>query len=171
MMMETERLKLRRFTPDDRDDFSELIRDKMRSPYAAYDEQFPTDDEGIKSTLAYFAGTDEFFAVVWKAERKVIGFIALNRIDEETRNLGYCIHSAYQGRGYAGEAVAAVIGYAKYTLKQRRLVAGTAEANIPSVWLLQSAGFTLTGKGAKSFAADGNGTPIVFTGCTFERLL
>jgi [ribosomal protein S5]-alanine N-acetyltransferase len=169
--METGRLNLRQFAPDDRDDFSKLILDKMRSPYTAYDEQFPTDDEGIKNVLAFFMSTDEFFAVEMKAERKVIGFIALNRIDEETRNLGYCVHSAYQGKGYAGEAVAAVIGYAMHTLKLRRLVAGTAEANIPSVRLLRGAGFVLTGQGSVSFAADENGTPIVFIGCTFERLL
>ncbi len=169
--METTRLVLRRFTPEDLNDFVELIQDKMSSAYAAYDEQFPTGEESLRNVLACFAGTDEFFAVELKAEMKVIGFIALNRIDAETRNLGYCIHSAYQGNRYAGEAVTAVIAYAKNGLKLRRLVSGTAEANAPSVRLLQNAGFILTGKSVGSFAKDEHGAPIEFVGCSFERVL
>lgn len=169
--METSRLILRRFMAGDFNDFRELIRDKMHSEYAVYDAQYPTDDESLRGILSYFAGSEEFFAVELKPGSKVIGLIALNRIDGETSNLGYCVHGAYQGNGYAGEAVARILEYARNDLKLRRLVSGTAETNTPSVRLLKSAGFVMTGKSVASFTADENGAPIEFTGCSFECIL
>ena len=107
--METKRLILRRFVPEDFPAFRELIRDKMNAPSAAFDEPYPTDDEGLLGVLRYFAGSDEFFAVERKDGRRLIGFVALNRTGEDIRNLGYCIHTADQGMGYAGEAAYAAL--------------------------------------------------------------
>lgn len=53
-------------------------------------------------------------------------------------------------------------------LKLGKLISGTAEDNEPSVYLLTSAGFTITGKQQGSFVNDENGNPIVFMGCSFE---
>ena len=169
--METNRLLLRRFTQSDAAGFSALIRDKMASPYAVYDHAYPTDDAGLAGVLQYFIRSDEFFAVHLKAENKCIGFIALNRADAATANLGYCIHSGYQGNGYAREAVAAVKEYAKSELQLVRLVSGTAEANMPSVRLLLGAGFHCTGRSTESMASDAAGVPVTFTGLSFECLL
>ena len=169
--METKRLQLNRFSPDDADDFKALIRDKMASPYAMYDHAFPTDDAGLRDVLNYFIGSEEFLAVRLRTEHKVIGFIALNPVDNETRNLGYCIRSDYQRQGYAGEAVAAVKEYARNELRVQRLVSGTAEANTPSVRLLLSAGFRVTGRGMESLGTSAQGEPVSFVGLTLECLL
>ena len=166
--METENLIIRSFAAEDLQDFIALIRDKMQSPYAVYDEQFPIDDASLKGLLSYFAASDEFFAVWLKAEARVIGFASLNRVDDTSRNLGYCIHTDYQGKGYAAEAVMEMKRYAKETLKLSRLISGTAEENEPSFRLLTRAGFCITGKSQGSFAKDENGNPIIFTGCLFE---
>ena len=92
----------------------------------------------------------------------------MNYIDDNTRNLGYCIHTSYQGRGYAKEAVEEIKKYAKEELELYMLISGTAEENEPSIHLLTSAGFTITGKQQGSFVNDENGNPIVFMGCSFE---
>lgn len=169
--IDTKRLKIRRFTIKDLNDFSVLIRDKMSAEYCKYDEQFPTDDASLSGILAYFSGSDEFFAVELKSENKIIGYISLNRADGDARNLGYCIHSAYRGKGCATEAVGAIITYAKNILRLNRLVSGTAEENTPSVRLLERAGFHRTGSEKGSFANDENGTPVIFTGVSFELIL
>lgn len=169
--METSRLIIRKFILDDFQDFAELIRDKMNSKYAVYDGQFPTDNESLTGLLSYFKDSDEFFAVVLKAEHKVIGFVSLNYIDDTTRNLGYCIHTSYQGNGFAKETVVEIKRYAKEELTLDKLISGTAEENEPSVRLLTSAGFTITGKRQESFVNDESGNPIVFTGCSFECIL
>lgn len=167
-IMETNSLYIRKFAPDDLQDFSELICNKMSSEYAVYDEQFPTDVESLKGLLTYFTDSDEFFAVELKASGKVIGFVSLNYVDDSTRNLGYDIHTEYQGKGYAREAVLEVKRYAKENLGLARLISGTAEENEPSVRLLLGAGFTITEKSQGSFVNDENGNPITFIGCSFE---
>lgn len=169
--METNRLIIRKFTIDDFQDFSELIRNKMKSEYAVYDEQFPTDNEPLKGVLSYFKDSDEFFAVELKTVSKVIGFVSLNYVNDSVRNLGYCIHTDYQGNGYAREAVAEIKRYARDDLRINKLISGTAEENEPSVKLLISSGFTITEKHPASFVNDENGNPIVFTGCSFECIL
>jgi [ribosomal protein S5]-alanine N-acetyltransferase len=169
--METKRLILRRFSMDDFPAFAGLIRDKMASELSRYDNQFPTDDEGIREVLQYLTGLNGFFAVILKAENRLIGFVALNEIDEETRNFGYCIHSAYQGKGFATEAAAPVIAYAKDSLRARRLLASTAEVNAASVRLLERAGFRRVGRGTGSFVKDAQGNPVVFASLDFERIL
>ena len=168
MICETQRLIIRRFTPDDLQAFSELIRDKMNSPYAVYDEPFPVDEEGIRTALGFFIESEEFFALEEKASGRLIGFVSLNQVDSCTRNLGYCLHSRWWKKGLGSEAVQAIIHYAEERLHVVRLVSGTAEENVPSVKLLQKAGFAIMNKCPTSFANDENGKPIMFTGLSFE---
>lgn len=165
--METERLIIRKFEKTDGEGFVALIRDKMASPYAAYDDQYPTDEATVLQILDYFSGSDEFFAVVEKSSGGLIGYVALNAVDEQTRNLGYCLHSAFQGRGYAAEAAKCVIGYAE-SLGVKRLISGTAQLNLPSVGLLKKLGFIQVGQSKASFASDCEGKPITFIACEFE---
>ncbi len=170
--MQTKNLRIRRFSDSDFDDFAELIRDKMASEYAQYDHQFPTDDDSLKEILNYFSSTDEFYAVVLSKENKVIGFLTLNKCEEQgVRNLGYCISSQYQRRGYGTEAVKEIIRYAKEEMKLHKLISGTAKENIPSVRLLSAVGFKKTGENIDSFDKDENGNPIEFIGYSFEMLL
>lgn len=171
MNMETPRLIIRKFKLEDLKDFSALICNKMSSEYAIYDAQFPTDAESLKELLDYLKDSDEFFAAELKALRKVIGFFSLNFVDDHTRNLGYCIHTDYQRNGFASEAVAELMKYAKEELHLNKLISGTAEANKPSMCLLARNGFKIIGKQQESFANDENGNPITFTGCLFECAL
>ena len=169
--METDRLVLRQFMPGDLNDFMELIRDKMASELSVYDEQFPTDEKSLRDILLYFTQSEEFFAIQLKGGNRVIGFVSLNYVNHCTRNLGFCIHSSYQNRGYAGEAAAQIIEYAKNQLMLKKIVSGTAEQNIAAVRLLQKMGFELVSRQKTSFAKDAQGKPIVFIGCSFERAL
>lgn len=169
--METKNLVIRKFIVEDLDYFKELIRDKMNSEMAIYDDQFPTDDNSLKSIFDYFMTTDEFMGVALKENNTIIGFVSLNRIDDISRNLGYCINSKYQGLGYATEAVGALINYAKYELKLKKLVSGTAKNNIPSVELLKHLNFIETKSSIASFVNDDNGNPIEFIAASYELCL
>lgn len=170
--MQTINLKIRKFCNVDFDDFAELIRDKMASEYAIYDHPFPTDDDTLKKVLDYFSSTDEFFAVELICTNKVIGFLTLNNCEEQgVRNLGYCIHTQYQGKGYGTEAVNGIIRYAKEELKTYKLTTGTAKNNIPSVRLLTAVGFKKIGENICNFVKDENGNPIECIGYSYEMLL
>ncbi|HEY8421626.1 MAG TPA: GNAT family N-acetyltransferase [Thermoclostridium sp.] len=170
--MQTKNLTIRKFCTEDFDDFAELIRDKMASEYAIYDYPFPTDDESLKKILDYFTGTDEFYAVELTGTNKVIGFLTLNNCGEEgVRNLGYCLHTLYQGKGYGTEAVSEIIRYAKEELKIKKLITGTAKNNIPSVRLLSKVGFKKIREDIASFAKDESGNTIDCITYSYEMLL
>ncbi len=172
--METENLLIRRFLNTDFDAFAALIRDKMSSPDCVFDHPFPTDDQGLRGILSYFAGTDEFYAVLKKPEAALIGFVALNREEEsDVRNLGYYIHTAHREKGYGREAAERMIRFAGEELGVRRLISGTAEENVPSVRLLQRLGFTLRERtlGENPFSTDAAGKPMMLMGCSFERMI
>jgi RimJ/RimL family protein N-acetyltransferase len=171
MMLETERLIIRRFTDGDREDFERLIIDKMNSKYAIYDQQFPTDKESLRKVFDFFKQSDEFFSVELKENHRVIGFLSLNYIDNDSRNLGYCLHSDYHNQELGKEMATEIIKYAKEVLQIKKLVSGTAEENIPSVRLLQGLGFKIVKKELSSFANDEKGNPITFVGCLFECIL
>ncbi len=170
--MKTNNLRIRKFYNEDFVDFAELIRDKMASEYAIYDHPFPTDDDALKNILGYFSSTDEFYAVELLSTSKVIGFLSLNNSEEQgVRNLGYCIHTQYQGKGYGTEAVNEIIRYAKEELNIYKLITGTAKDNVPSVRLLSAVGFKKIGENVGSIVKDENGNPIESIGYSYEMLL
>lgn len=169
--METNQLIIRRFKVEDLCDFKELIRDKMNSKMSVYDDQFPIDDFNLQNILNYFISTDDFLAVILKNNKKLIGFISLNRIDDKTRNLGYCFHTDYQGFGYATEAITLIIEYCKKELKLDKLISGTALNNIPSMKLLNHFKFNEVSRSTGCFTNDENGNPINFVSCLFELKL
>ena len=170
--IKTARLVLRRFRDGDLTDVAALIRDKMASPYAPYDIQWPTADETMKDILGYFMCDDSWYAVELAREKRVIGFVSANRADTpETRNLGYTIHSDYKNNGYAYEACVALIGHCKTDLGVKVFVAGTADCNIPSVKLLFKLRFLKVQSFEASFAANADGSPITFGAGRYQLTL
>jgi RimJ/RimL family protein N-acetyltransferase len=168
----TERLILRRFQQSDMEDVTALIRDKMKAEFAPYDNQWPTADEAMKGTLDYFVGDDSWFAVELISEKRVIGFVAVNKLDDaDVRNFGYTIHTSHKRRGYAYEACTALIEHCKNKLGVKRLTAGTAECNIPSVRLLGKLGFVKLKETEVSFVKDKDGKAVVFVAGEYELVL
>jgi RimJ/RimL family protein N-acetyltransferase len=58
-----------------------------------------------------------------------------------TVEIGYCVLAPYRRRGYATEAVEALLGWAFAHAKVRLVVAETAADNVPSLALLAKLGF------------------------------
>lgn len=158
----TRRLLLRNFTSDDWRDLLEIASDKAASPYAIYDYQFPTSEDEVRKIAAWFAGQDAFWAVCELSTRKVIGYIHLGGETEKERDLGYTLHSAWWGKGYAAEACTATVNYAFASLGVERIASVTADMNYPSVSLLKSLGFRKIAGGLASFARTPEGNPIEF---------
>ena len=96
----------------------------------------------------------------------MIGYSSFNR-RENGYELGYCFHSACHGKGYAKESHLALLDYMR-ELGIKRLTAGTAINNTPSVALLKSLGFELIETEKVSFYKDAAGRDIVFDGGVFE---
>ena len=163
--METERLNIRNFVPDDWRDLQEISIRYAASEYAQYDQQWPTATKEVKGMVEWFSEGDRFLAVCLQAPPQVIGLIALNQ-DEKAEGraykLGYVFHPDYHGNGYATESCRAVIDHAFGQWVADRIVVNTAAANDPSCRLLCRLGMAETGRGVGSFRTRQDGTPIEF---------
>ena len=168
MLLKTERLIIRHIEPNDWKSIKEIWKDFNNSPFSQYDMPHNTDDDDVRGRIAKWAaasnGTEHIFFAVCLDET-VIGFFSFN-ICKDSHELGYCFHSKYQGKGYAKESLAALIEYLT-TIGIKKLTAGTAIKNIPSVSLLKSLGFELIGTEKISFYKDEHGNDIFFEGGIF----
>ncbi len=99
----------------------------------------------------------------------VIGFISLN-IRMDGYEIGYGFLDQYQGKGYAKESLLAIFDYMKEQ-GVKKIYAGTAKNNLPSVGLLNSVGFQLVGTERISFHKDSEGNDIYFEGGNFVKEL
>lgn len=165
-MIYTNRLLIRELISEDWQDMQRIAADFQKSEYAVYDMPLPTRDEEIKALTKQFAESHLFFAAM--LEKIMIGYICFHE-DNGIYDLGYCFHSDYQGKGYAGEACRAIMEYIEKTRAVKAFSSGTALKNIPSRRLLEKLGFVLTKTENISFNKDENGNDIVFEGGSFIK--
>ena len=166
--LETDRLVIRNFIPEDWPALQAIVLDFQASPYADYDFRWPTSDQELRVICQWFSTTDGFLAACLKGEGAPVGYVAINGDNPKQRNLGYCFHSRAHGRGLAAEACGAVLAHAFTQMGAESVVSGTAKANGPSMRLLARLGFRVTGEHTGSFAQAADGTPIEFAGLSFE---
>ena len=167
--IKTARLTVRHIVADDYKSIKDIWVDFNASALSQYDKPHNTDDADVRARIARWAGLNSgtehmFFAVC--LDDTVIGYVAFN-IRETGHEIGYCFHSAYHGKGYAKESLSALTRYMR-VLGIKRLIAGTALNNTPSVALLKSLGFKLIETEKVSFYKDADGNDVVFDGGVFE---
>jgi len=168
-MLKTKRLFIRPVATDDWRSMKAIWEDFNASPFSRYDQPHPADDEDVQKRIERWAkatgGKEHMFFAVCLASA-VIGYVAFN-IRQEGYEIGYCFHSAYHKKGYAKESMLALFDYMR-SLGVKKLSAGTALKNTPSVSLLKSLGFDLVETEKVSFYKDDLGNDIVFEGGVFE---
>ena len=113
VLFETDRLVIRRFSPDDGHAVWVLANDKEASPLAGRDHPWPTDPEGCRDAAGYFASEVTFWAVCLKPEFELIGMIVFNSVDEANRiDLGHVWRMPYMRDELDSEAIGLMIRYA-----------------------------------------------------------
>ncbi|MFD1175072.1 GNAT family N-acetyltransferase [Paenibacillus puldeungensis] len=157
----TERLTIRRFTPDDWQDLHEYLSDEevvRFEPYEPYSEQQAKEEAIHRSKDA------AFYAVCLKQSGKLIGNLYLSKGDFDTYELGYVFNSKYQGQGYASESSKALLDYAFTQLGARRVIAMCSTLNEHSWRLLERLGLRREGLLLQNvfFKTDSHGDPIWF---------
>ena len=112
--IETERLIMRSFAPDDWKSVQALAIDKETYKRDPHDPPWPTSDEECKGFAEYLAGkSDKFYAMCLKSNQVPIGLLAINSIDEHKQlELGYQIHSEFQDNDHDKEALEYIIAFA-----------------------------------------------------------
>ena len=149
VVLETERLILREWNPNDLEDFYEYATDPDVGPRAGW---YPHESkEASLAILNRFIAGKKTFAIVYKENHKVIGSLGVEFyeledklsefFDYQGRSIGYVLSKAYWGRGLMPEAVAALIDYLFNTLDYDFLVSGHFDFNDRSRRVQEKCGF------------------------------
>jgi len=112
--IETQRLIIRAFTPDDWQAVQALALDKESHKRDPHDPPWPTSDAECRGFAEYLAeNSDRFLAVCLKSADTPIGLLSPNHVDENRQlELGYQIHSEYQDNDLDREALESIIDFA-----------------------------------------------------------
>lgn len=167
--LETERLVIRNFKPDDWTALREMILQYQESDFAVYDHQWPTDEDKLQGVCQWFSEGDRFFAVCLKQSPTLIGFVSLgpSQDDSAAFDFGYVFNFDYHGCGFATEACRKLLEYTFESLGATRITTGTAQANEPSCRLLANLGFRKTGESKATFERDDREEQVEFTALSF----
>ena len=140
--METKRLLIRRFCPDDwRDLFEYLSQETVVrfEPYEIFTETASMHEAERRST------DHNFWAVCLKDSGKLIGNMYLSKQNFDTWELGYVFNEKHQRKGYATEAAQALLDDIFRNQNARRVVATCNPLNEPSWKLLERLRFRREG--------------------------
>ena len=145
LLLQTERLRLRRFTSDDVDSFLRLISDAEVMRYIGDGK---TDNrEGAKTRLARIVRYYENYPGlgVWATEQKssgqVIGWFVLKYIPNTVEvEIGYLLQKAAWGQGFATEGARALLAYGFDKVGMDRIVAVANVANHASQNVMKKIG-------------------------------
>ena len=145
----TPRLVLRRSRPEDAEAISAYRSDPAVHRFQGWDR---TDPEGVRAEIERMAGRSPGEPGGWVQlsvqEREgggLVGDVGLSPADGEPGviKVGYTIAPAFQGRGYATEAVGTLVAYAFETLGAEVVRAYASVDNAPSIRVAEKVGMRL----------------------------
>lgn len=146
MIIETDRLYLRKFNLNDASRMSEY---RNKSEVAKYQSWHTYSERRAIKRIKELMNKDEFYlphndyhlAIVLKETDVIIGDIFVDVINKTTFMLGYTLDSVYWGKGYASEMVNAFIEYMHKEFHFNKVMAYAYTRNIKSINLLKRLGF------------------------------
>jgi RimJ/RimL family protein N-acetyltransferase len=149
-VMETERLVLRHFTPEDAAFILELVNEPGWKKYIGdrgintlHDARRYVETVPLASYAKHGFG---LWAVGLRDDGSLVGMCGLIKRDTlDDVDIGFALLSRFEGHGYAREAANATLAYARDQLGLRRVVAITTDDNDRSGILLEHAGMSYEG--------------------------
>lgn len=164
----TQRLLLRNFTQEDYEDVYAFLSQRKFDRFEAYpDITYENGHEHLK----YRLNNDEFIAIVLRDSGRVIGNVYFGKREFEGRELGYIVNKDTQRKGYATEAIHAILKDA-FANGVHRVYAECDPENVSSWGLLESLHFRKEAllKQNVYFKKDANGEPIWQDTCVYALL-
>ena len=157
--IETERLILRRFQPEDWADLYEYLSQPETVRFEPYE---PFTEEAVRQEAVNRAANADFWAVVRKSDQKLIGNLYFSKQEFDSWKLGYVFNQHHWHCGYAAEACKALMNHAFTVMNVRRVTAMCNPINESSWRLLERIGFIREGHLRKNiyFKKDADGNPI-----------
>ena len=165
MYIETPRMIIRDFTPEDAADLHVIFGDDetMENCEPAYGV------EKTKEFLTSFCiGQRGAVAAVHKESSKMVGYILFNELEMGVFEMGWFFNRSFWGKGLAFESCKAVIDYAFAERKAHKVFAETIDAG-KSVGLMQKLGMQLEGiQRSQTRDNHGNWADLYFYGLLEE---
>jgi RimJ/RimL family protein N-acetyltransferase len=146
--IDTERLRLRRSVPGDAEGISAYRSDPEVNRYQGWER---TDPEGVRAEINEMAGRTPGqsgwvqYSVIERESGRLVGDVGLSPADGEPGviRVGYTISPAFQGHGYATEAVGALVDLAFERLGAEVVRAHASSENTPSHRVAEKVGMRL----------------------------
>jgi len=147
ILIETARLQMREFTPDDLDAVYEFAANSDVSKYTGDAGRVKNrDDAATIIKDVWMADYAQYgygrYALIHKSDNKVIGFCGV-KFEKKLNgtDLGYRLLPGYWGKGLAFEAATAMMDYAQKELGLTRILADAVDENVASNKILVRLGF------------------------------
>lgn len=154
--LETDRLVLRPFIREDKEEFYRIVQDP--EIYKTLPEDHMYDRDEISEIIDWFVETYRRnapgniiklpLALCLKPDLRMIGDMGIGKLsyDESETEVFYFINSAYWGRGYVSEAMGAFMPFIKERIRIARFVAYVVDGNRASSRILEKNGFVVAEK-------------------------
>jgi RimJ/RimL family protein N-acetyltransferase len=156
----TERLLLRRSRLDDADAISAYRSDPQVHRYQGWER---TDPEGVRDEIESMTsrtpgdpGGWVQFSVEERETGLLVGDVGMSPVEDEPGviKVGYTMDPAFQGRGYATEAVAALVAYAFESLGAEVVRAFASAENVPSIRVAEKVGMRLVERFERTYQGE-----------------
>jgi RimJ/RimL family protein N-acetyltransferase len=141
--LETARLRLRHFTDPDLPVFMAYRNDPAVAQYQSWEGITEPEARAFihaqKEAQPGVPGQGIQIAIALKETDVLIGdcYFIINEHDNRQAEIGFSLSGAYQGHGYATEAVSCLLTYAFLTFDPHRIIAITDGENAASIALLE----------------------------------
>jgi ribosomal-protein-alanine N-acetyltransferase len=142
--IETLRLRLRHFTPDDADDlyhiysYPELFKYMSNEKKLSWEQTVGVINSLTENWQQHQVGV---WAVVYKKDRKLIGHCGFKFLENTQEiQIGYLLLPSYWGMGLGTEAASAALKYGFEVAKLERVVAVAKPENIASRRVMEKVG-------------------------------
>ncbi|MDP4220215.1 MAG: GNAT family protein [Bacteroidota bacterium] len=167
--IESPRLEIRQFEVRDAEEFFYLEQRSLHvhlAPYSPLKPEPATDAEGIRtmremlrSTIERWEdGLDHRFAIILKESGAIIGQIGITNIIRNVAQsafVGYWIGNEYLNRGYATEALVAVLHFSFELARLHRISLWIAPENVPSLRMAEKLNLRFEGTAIRALYLGG----------------
>ena len=167
VVFQTSRLSGRRLSPDDVDALFAVYSDPETVRWVG--DGTPLTREKCEEWLEVTAANYErrgygMFALVERESKAVYGFAGLvHPRGQEECEIKYALHKSHWGRGYATEAVRALLAYGKSEHGIHRIIATVADQNTASRHVLEKVGMAV-----REVREHSKGSTLVYEWSTTE---
>jgi len=142
--IDTPRLRVRSFVPEDWLAVYAYMSDPAVTHYLG--EGVLTEEQTREFVTRNTGEEGRALALVLRAEDRLIGHLVFHPwVAPRTYEIGWALHPAYQGRGYATEGARALLRYSFETLKLHRVIATCQPENTASYRVAEKIGLRQEG--------------------------